>query len=332
MNGLEAACLALFDTSIGSRLEPGWAAGVIQQRTRTIKAGSMVYVECFPVWNTNTAARVRSEAAKEAHREAQRRMDEKNAKKKLIRKMNANFGRGDLFITCEHAPEKQAQDAKAAQRIMQNFLRRVKTIRRRRGLPDMRYIYVIEQTNSRVYGTRFHYHVIMSGDGVDRDEIEQAWTRGKGGFCNSRRTLPDEKGLARLACYMLADKERRTPETDGKNPQKKAGRRWNCSKNLIEPVESVADKKISIRKAGQIAVSVLEEAGKIFGKLYPDCELIECEVKRSQWAAGVYISAELHRVTADRKERAIKKDHWKKRNQRSRTCRKHVANNGRIIS
>ena len=289
----------LFDTSTGGRLEPGWEAGVLHQRTRTIKAGQMVYVECFPVWDTRTASRARSEAAKEAHRAAQMRMDEKNARKKLIRKVNANFGAGDLFMTCEYRPGGQPEDEKRAQRDIQNYLRRVKTIRERRGLPELRYIYVTERTQSKAYGVRFHHHVIMSGDGVTRNEMEAAWIKKHGGLCNSRHTQPQEKGLAGLACYLIANKQERKPEQDGKNPQRRTGRRrWNCSKNLIEPAESVADRKISIRKAGQIAVAVLEEAGKIFAKLYPDCRLIECEVKRSPWAAGVYISAELRRISS----------------------------------
>ena len=36
---------------------------------------------------------------------------------------------------------------------------------------------------------------------------------------------------------------------------------------------------------------------QIFAKLYPDCELLEVSAKRSQWAAGVYVYAEMRRKT-----------------------------------
>ena len=43
---------------------------------------------------------------------------------------------------------------------------------------------------------------------------------------------------------------------------------------MKHPTESVADKKISIRKAGRVAETVAEfsRAKEIFEKLYPECE------------------------------------------------------------
>ena len=66
------------------------------------------------------------------------------------------------------------------------------------------------------------------------------------------------------------NKASRTLEADGKNPQKRAmRRRWNPSKNLVDPLETVADKKISIRKAGRIAeaISDFDQAKETFTKL-----------------------------------------------------------------
>ena len=45
-------CLVLFDTSVEGKLACGWESGVLHQRTRTVKAGPMVYVDCYPVWDT----------------------------------------------------------------------------------------------------------------------------------------------------------------------------------------------------------------------------------------------------------------------------------------
>lgn len=285
-------CMVLFDTSVEGRLAAGWEAGVVHQRTKTTKAGPMVYVECFPVWDTQHAAAAKSEAKREAHKRAQEKLNAKNARKKLIRKVNANFGAGDLIITCEYAQGKQPGDDAQAGRDVRNFLRRVKTMRARRGLPELKYIYITERTESARYGVRWHHHVILSGDGVTREEAEECWTRRHGGLCNTRRAQPQEKHLSGFACYLTMDKR----EREGRTPQHKAmARRWNCSKNLAEPVETIADKKISIRKAGRIATAAVEQAREIFARLYPECELLEVEAKQSQWAAGVYIYAELRR-------------------------------------
>ena len=289
-------CLALFDVSVDGRLEGGWAKGCIRQRVKTVTAGPMVDVECYPIWDTRTALAARAEAKREAHRKAQIRLDAKNARKKLVRLVNANFGAGDLILTCEYPPGRQPADAEEAARDMRNFLRRVKTMRKRRGLPEMKYIYVTEETRSQKYGLRYHHHVILSGDGVTREEVEARWIARKAGYCNTRLAQPSEKHLTGFAHYLTMDKAGRTIEADGKNPQRRAGkRRWNGSQNLRQPGETVADKKISVRKAGQIAEATRENAREIFARLYPDCELLDIEVKRSRWVAGVYVYAQMRR-------------------------------------
>lgn len=302
-------CIALFDTDTGGRLAPNWEKGVLYQRTHTIRAGNMVEVICFPIWDRSTASSMRKEADKEKHRAAQARTDEKNAKRRLARLVNANFDAEDMFATCEYPPNAQPTDEKQAQRGMQNFLRRVKDWRKKNGLQPPKYIYVTERTESAVHGVRYHHHVILSGDGMDRETLESLWTKKRGGYCNSRRIQPQGMNLTGLCCYLLKDKKGRTMAKDGKNPQTHIGRRWNASKNLIQPTINTADKKISIRKAGRIAVAVQEEAASIFQRLYPDCVLMEYEVKRSPWAAGLYIYAVLRQRTPDslKKRGQIKK-------------------------
>lgn len=297
--------MVLFDTSVEGRLDPGWRAGVLHQRTKTIKAGPMIYVECFPVWDTRRAQAARLEAKREAHRKAQEKLNAKNARKKLERLVNANFGAGDLILTMTYPQGRQPQDDRQAHRDMVNYIGRVKYLRRKRGLPPIRYITITEVTTSKQYGVRYHHHIIMGGDGITRDEAEACWKKRHGGICNAKLCQPTERHLAGFARYLTLDKRNRTVEEDGKNPQEKAMRRgWNPSKNLVDPVESVADKKISIRKAGRIAEAAgdFAQMQEVFGKLYPGCELLEISARRSRWAAGVYVYAELRKAT-ERSER-----------------------------
>ena len=175
------------------------------------------------------------------------------------------------------------------------MMNRVKRMRSRRGLPALRYIYITERTESAAYGVRWHHHVIMSGDGLTREEIEEKWTKRHGGFCNTRRAQPTERHLSGFARYLTISKL----EREGKNPQQKAvGRSWGSSIGLKEPAESVADKKISVRKAGRVAETVADfnRAKEIFEKLYPGCELLEIGAKKSRWASGVYVHALMRRV------------------------------------
>lgn len=290
-------CLVLFDTSVDGKLDAGWRSGVLSQRVKSIKHGPMMDVECYPVWDTMTAMKAKREAKKEAHRRAQDRLNRENAKKRLIRLVNANFGEGDLIVCLEYQLDKQPADDEQARRDVANYLKRVKYQRDKRGLPAMKYIYITEVTTSARFGVRFHHHVIMSG-GIGRDEAEALWLKKHGGRCNTKRAQPNEKHLAGFACYLTQDKRERTMEKDGKNQQEKAMRRgWNPSKNLTDPEKAAttADKKISIRKAQRIAETVEDfgNAKEIFEKLWPKYELVELKVKRSRWTAGVYIAAQL---------------------------------------
>lgn len=295
-----ADCLVLFDTSVEGRLDPGWREGVLHQRTRTTSAGPMVYVDCFPVWDTQRHTAAQAEAKKEAHRKAQEKLNRKNAKKKLVQLVNANFVKGDLIVCCEYPLDGQPQDDEQAKRDITNYVKRIVYLRRKRGLPPIKYIYITEVTVSERFGVRYHHHIIMSG-GISREEAEERWLKKHGGRCNSKSAQPGEKHLSGFACYLTQDKRDRSMEKDGRNPQQKAIRRsWNSSKNLREPAQSVADKKISIRKAGRIAETMdnFDRAREIFAKLYPDCELLEVTARRSRWAAGVYIYAELRKKGA----------------------------------
>lgn len=288
-------CLCLFNTDVAGRLDPGWQAGVLHQRTRTIKAGPMAYVECYPIWSTRHAKEARSEARKEAHRRAQEQVHARNARRKLERLVNANFAAGDLIVTCTYAQGEGPRDEKQAQRDITSYLRRIAYMRKRRGLPQMRYIYITEKTSSSKYGVRYHHHIIMSG-GITQTDAQAAWKKKHAGICNAKLAQPTERHLSGFARYMTLCKTGRTLEADGKNPQQRAmHRRWNPSKNLVDPLETVADKKISIRKAGRIAeaISDFAQAKETFAKLYPDYELLEVSAKRSPWVAGVYIYAEL---------------------------------------
>ena len=294
-----ADCLVLFDTSVEGRLSGGWSSGVLSQRTKTVKAGPMAYVECYPVWEAKEARSAKSEAKMERHRRAQERLNEKNAEKKLVRLVNENFGAGDLILTMEYAAGRGPEDEAQAMRDVQNYLRRIKAVREKRGLEPMKYVYVVEETNSAQYGRRFHHHVIMSG-GISREEAEAKWIQKHGGFCNARMAQPNEKHMTGIACYMVRNKKGRRMERDGKNPQARAmRRRWNCSKNLRDPDEhaTTADKKISVRKAGRIAETMenFANAREVLEKLYPGYELLEVSARRSKWTTGVYIYAEMRK-------------------------------------
>lgn len=258
---------------------------VFRYRARTIKAGNVLEVEIYPIWNTQAEAH---KAKKAATREAQKNLNDRNAKKKLIRKINANFTEEDLCVTLTYK-DGFVPDEEQARRDIRNYLRRVRDWRRKNGLPELKYVYVIEYGGGDGRRKRVHHHVIMSG--MDRDVAEALWN-GRG-WANSRRLQPDDYGLEALARYM-------TKEPNG-------GKRWAASRNLVDPKITVADTKISKRKVEEIAKDFDTMPAAIFGKLFPDYVFNDCAVKYSDFVAGAYVYARMHREAAPPPREAKKK-------------------------
>lgn len=241
-------------------------------RTKTVKAGNMLEVEIYPIWSTRAEA-VR--AKKRTSREAQKNLNDKNAKKKLIRKINANFTKADIWVTLTY--KNGVPDEEQARKDIRNYLRRVREWRRKRGMTELKYVYVIEYGGKDGRRKRVHHHVVMSG--MDRSAAEELWN-GKG-WANARKLQPDEYGLEALARYV-------TKEANG-------GKRWCASRNLAEPKETTADTKISKRRVEKMATDFEGAPALIFEKLFPAYDFTDCEVKRSNFVAGAYIYARMRR-------------------------------------
>ncbi|GHV27560.1 hypothetical protein FACS18948_5130 [Clostridia bacterium] len=262
--------------SMGAAREVLRHGEVSNYRARTITSGQMLEVEAYPIWRTQTEAR---RAKGHESRTAQKNLNAKNARKRFVRKINANFTEEDLCITLTYAGE--PPNLEQARKDMQNYIRRVRNWRQKRGMPELKYVYVIEYEDEGKK-RRIHHHVIMSG--MDRDAAETLWGKG---WANTKRLQPDEHGLEAVARYII------------KNPR--GSKRWSASRNLVEPRETVADKKLSRRQVERMAQGLEESACAIFSKLYPNHEFIDCTLKRSEFVAGAYVYARMHMKT-DRKK------------------------------
>lgn len=244
-------------------------------RCKTIKHGDQLDVEIYPLWNTRAEER---KARAALTRAAQARQNEKNARKRLVRLLNTNFGPADLELTLTYG-DGTVPDLDGARRDMRNYIRRVKRWRRAHALPELKYVYVIEYAGADGSPKRVHHHLIMSG--MDRDAAEALWGKGR---ANCARLQPDENGLEGIARYITKTL-----------PRFKSEKRWASSKNLSEPVVTVADTKISRRKAARLAHDADAYGKELFEHLYPGYVLNDVEVKTSAYVAGAYIYARLRR-------------------------------------
>lgn len=253
--------------------------GVLLYRTKTIKAGDYLECEMYPVLALDHGQREKRQGVT---KETQKKINLRNAQKRLARLMNANFGRGDLLA---HLTEATGCTEEQAARDARNFVARLRTRFRRAG-KELKYIYVIEETGEGPR-KRHHIHMALTGGVLGRDEIEQLWGKG---LARVDRVQAQEKGLTGFAQYIT---QRKTTQ------EKLLKRRWACSKNLRKPQETVSSRKFSRRDARQIAEAAQSSARTLFAKKYPGYRLVEePEIKYSEWTAGAYIYAFLVRETA----------------------------------
>lgn len=273
-------------------------------RTKTIRAGDSLEVESFPI--TQISAEAKREYRNRRSSKAQERLNLKNSQKRLRRLAEANFKPGDIVLhpTYNYGFIDRAfgnmesirremetmgipMDDDASRRQIKNFLARVRRyIKRMGGDPkEFKYIYVIETTKEprdddyNALPARYHYHLIISSLGIlTAEALQSMWTHG---YVKAEPLDFRFNGIAGLCKYITK--------------QRKFTRRWAHSKNLKEPEEKISNRRISRRKAAQIAADVQSNAREILEKIYHGYTLEEAEVRYSDFVAGAYIYARMRR-------------------------------------
>lgn len=213
-----------------------------------------------------------------------------------------NFGEGDLYITNTYAGKPPPLEE--AQRQCANFFTRLKRLYSRYGI-EFRGIYVTEGGRPKEDGThtRVHHHIVITG-GVPREEIEKCWqgrqskdAETRRGFCNTAviYTEDGDRGCERIAEYMAKSR------TKG---QGKGLHRWNGTRNLKRPTETIIDNKFSKRRTEEVLDLVraqqavrqekTEQLRRILEARY-DRELADVITTVNPVTGRVYISARFKR-------------------------------------
>ena len=284
---------------------------VAAQRTQTTKAGEMLYVRSFPIWNTR-AESGRARAAKPTQ-EAQRKLNQRRRRLYFEQLAHANFSRGDYFLTLTYTPTprkdkrltdeywaNEPMDMQEAHRSLMEYLRKLRARIRRRGGEELKYLGVTEETWSRHVDAyddhpRYHHHLLISRSGMTRDEVEQLW-KDMGhaeGRTNCRILQPDKEGIAALCAYLTKMEKGRGKREGGLACYSHS---YTASRNLVKPITSSADRKLSRRRVARVAMDVMRDGVEIFRALYPGYEPTEPpQVFISDWVAGAYIYCRLRR-------------------------------------
>lgn len=198
-------------------------------RERKHYCGEYLEVEIFPVY---TKAKGRGKRKKPTS-EIQRRLNRRHAEGKLRRLLHTNFTATDSFVTLTFGNAHLPPSVEDAQRLLQNFLRRLKRRYAKLGT-ELKYVYILEKGQE--HG-RLHVHMVVSG-GLDGEELAQLWGMGE---VRSDGLRFDEDGLAALAKYFAKG----DTENGGKTITWK---RWVASRNLEKPRVEQRDGRLPHRK------------------------------------------------------------------------------------
>lgn len=250
---------------------------VSHYRVKTIISGPIVESEIYPVYNRTSNAP--SKPKKKKSNLAQRNLNDKNAKKKVVRLVNANFSDKDIWATFTYDEAHKPTSAAQAQKSMQRYIKRLRAYCARNNLPELKYIYVTEFSEDKTPKgkIRIHHHIIMNFN--DRDKAEELWT--EGGRKHTRRLQPDDFCLEGLARYLVKD------------PHSK--KRWSSSQNLTKPTVYIADSKFSsVRQVERMLTP--DGATERLNKLYPKFTILEDpHVYVNEHYGGYYIYTKMRR-------------------------------------
>ena len=272
-------------TGDGSFLEePSFIqVGRMGYRRRTTVSGPRIDAEVFPVFGRHQRGDLRR-AKSRITREAQQRANDERSRIHLIQLVEGNFSEKDVSLTLTYDGE--APEAGRVEKDVRNFIARVKRARAKAGLSEIKYIYTIggdEMPAAGYSGKRPHVHMILSG-GIDRDELEKIWGKGR---ANCDRLQPRDEGLGGIATYFTKQRQDR--------PARIGAKKWRGSRNLKQPVKRSRDARMPNGRVKRIARDFRNEAKEVIEKLYPGYAMQDCQVRYSDVIDGVYIRCVLRR-------------------------------------
>lgn len=195
--------------------------------TKEIRAGDQLEIEIYPEFTRKEADQngIR-QIDKKKQREAQKLLNDKNSRKTFWRLAEHNFADGDFWITLVYDDTHLPGSLEEATECIGKFLRNVNGKRKRRGLPNAKYLYVTEIVSEDGEAVRVHHHLFMDAL-LDVNIVEATWKYGRRNEC--RRIEKDENGIAGAAEYMT-----KPYRHQGKRKHTKT---WGRSKNLENPPE-----------------------------------------------------------------------------------------------
>ncbi len=256
--------------------------GRMGYRTRTIKAGTRLEAEVYPIYGRSQEQTARK-ARLNMTRERQQQLNTRRSKRQLVLLMENNFNyESDVHVTLTYAGSEPTLER--CRKDIRNFIGRVKRRRAERCDEELKYIYSIGHDADQ----RIHVHMVMNG-GIPRDELERMWGKG---YANTMRLQQFGGGLQGMANYLYRQNEKARDRGE-----RQGVHMWSGSRNLKKVTNiHVSDTKVSNRKVKTIAINFPTMAAEVLQKVYPGYSLEQCRVLFSDVVDGVYIRCVMRKI------------------------------------
>lgn len=253
----------------------------MQIRNKKTISGPMLEVDYYPVFSDGRRAPTRAPKTKPST-EAQEKYNRAQAKKKIVRLVNANFDNTDYFIHPTYEDWQAPQTEEEARRDIVNYLRRVKSKRKtelkhasaelaelerlcgdkpskfttarldklrhkvKKLSEPFKYLYVMERqeykSGRRKGQLNWHFHLFATA-GLDAEAMEALWPY----RINCNRYQPEKFGFEAAAKYIAKDPS--------------GNKSFAYSKNLKQPtVLEPKDGKVTKRYVEKIARERIDDA------------------------------------------------------------------------
>ena len=193
------------------------------KRRKTIRAGRLVWDITYTVPRPNASKQDRKRI-REVTEEQIQRTNANTAQRKLEMLMATNFDDTDLVLTVTYRDADLPDSADVTRKHLGKVFSQMRAYRKARGLPDLKYIYVLEGRHG---DHRPHAHIIINAAGGDLELMRSLWIWGDDIQLNYIR----ERGYDGWAGYLT--KERREASLNGK-------KQFVGSRNLARPVTTYA--------------------------------------------------------------------------------------------
>ena len=255
--------------------------------TKTITSGPIREMEMYPLFPKKD---IPEEFRVKGTTKSRKNLNNKNAVKYFTRKANANFGKGDYYVTLNYPDKNRPKTYEEVKKHVRAYINKLNYEYKKQQMTQevkkfssnakkkykkIKYMYVIEI--SKEGKGKNHVHMILSSE-LSMDLVEKCWKHGRRN--NIRRIDPDDKHITDLANYLSKDP--------------KGKKRWGCSKGLKEPVITTS-KKVSKKKIYNMSNN--ENIIKAeMEKLNPKYKVIEFTITKNKWTNMPYIHVLMKKI------------------------------------